>query len=207
MYCHSCGSKLVDGARFCSSCGTPVPKEVLNRPGQPAQQQIQPAVKVVNESATAQDELRKSPVNVDNTETNTIKKPDQELPEEKDTQLLYKFAQICFRLVDKGGKLDGYRFGGDDDGYVQIRTDRMIIYKRSKTKRITMGAISDLVDGHGKEFAVIYRSSIKSFTTTVDKKNNIKDYRLTLDDGRLLKIQYIGQNVELFHQVMKLFLS
>ncbi len=207
MYCHSCGSKLVDGAQFCSVCGTPVPKEVMNMSDKPVQQQEQPAEKVVNESAVSPDEVRTSPLNINSTETNTIEKQAQELSAEEETPILYKFAQICFRLVDAGGKLDGYRFGGDDDGFVQIRTDRMIIYKKSKAKRIAMGSLSNLVDAHGKEFAVIYRSSIKSFTTTVDKKSIIKDYRLTLDDGRLLKIQYIGQNVDLFHQVMRMFLS
>ena len=30
MFCHNCGAKLVDGAKFCSFCGTLVPVEVLS---------------------------------------------------------------------------------------------------------------------------------------------------------------------------------
>ena len=29
MFCHYCGRKLVNGARFCSRCGTPVPSEIV----------------------------------------------------------------------------------------------------------------------------------------------------------------------------------
>ena len=29
MFCHYCGAKLVEGARFCSKCGTRVPEEIL----------------------------------------------------------------------------------------------------------------------------------------------------------------------------------
>ena len=29
MFCHYCGAKLIDGARFCSKCGTRVPEEIF----------------------------------------------------------------------------------------------------------------------------------------------------------------------------------
>lgn len=35
MFCHKCGAQLLEGAKFCSSCGTPVNTDTEERPEQP----------------------------------------------------------------------------------------------------------------------------------------------------------------------------
>lgn len=68
MYCRECGNKLPDGARFCSSCGTPVFADgthgAFESKEGPAAHSVEPDVSVVVKMALrSRTKSRKLPTN------------------------------------------------------------------------------------------------------------------------------------------------
>ena len=96
----------------------------------------------------------------------------------------------CGFFLGKPGKTDGYHWGGDDNGYAQVRSDSFSLSKKSKLVAAATGAIGSMIEGKGKDFLTVPRGDVLSFRT-VDRKK-LKVFYLSLADGQELKIYFAG---------------
>ena len=295
MFCHVCGKTLVDGARFCSFCGTPVPAEILNQTPAAAPEQSEAIpMRVVGASAPAsapEPPARHMPETPAEPETVTVRvtvredqirsgeaimiddprlaaplqlrlrpgmkhgtrmrlnnavfrddgsgarrelivrlevpepaqpvrpvepvqpvqqarpsqkavQPEQPASEPQQTAQASGAQQTgarvlatdarCGFYLGKPGKTDGYHYGGDDNGYAQIRTDGFSLSKQSKLLAATTGVIGSMIEGHGKDFLRVGRSDIVSYRKADHKRMTV--YYLSLASGQELKLYFIGND-------------
>ena len=110
----------------------------------------------------------------------------------------------CGFILGQPGKVDGYHWGGDDNGYAQIRRGGLSLSKKSKFVAAATGAIGSMIEGKGKDFLSISRAEVLSFRKVERKRLMV--YYLSLASGQELKLYFVGDGQTEKNAAMDLFL-
>ena len=110
----------------------------------------------------------------------------------------------CGFILGQPGKVDGYHWGGDDNGYAQIRRGGLSLSKKSKFVAAATGAIGSMIEGKGKDFLSISRAEVLSFRKVESKRLMV--YYLSLASGQELKLYFVGDGQTEKNAAMDLFL-
>ena len=114
----------------------------------------------------------------------------------------------CFYQLCLPSEFRTFKFGGaDNEGYVTIESDRIVLTKKSKAVGLTFGLVGSLIEGKGKEFAAITRDQVVSFEKNLLNKGKLGFYLINLTDGRALRIAPGMMAAEDMERAMDAFLA
>ncbi len=114
----------------------------------------------------------------------------------------------CFYQLCLPSEFRTFKFGGaDNEGYVTIESDRIVLTKKSKAVGLTFGLVGSLIEGKGKEFAAITRDQVVSFEKNLSNKGKLGFYLINLTDGRALRIAPGMMAAEDMERAMDAFLA
>ena len=95
----------------------------------------------------------------------------------------------CFYQLCLPSEFRTFKFGGaDNEGYASIDQTKISLSKKSKAVGLAFGMIGSLVEGKGKDYAVITRDMVVSFEKNVSNKGKLHYYLINLNDGKALRI-------------------
>ena len=106
----------------------------------------------------------------------------------------------CFYQLCLPSEFRTFKFGGaDNEGYATIDQTKISLSKKSKAVGLAFGMIGSLVEGKGKDYAVITRDMVVSFEKNVSNKGKLQYYLINLNDGKALRIgpgAFAGEDME-----------
>lgn len=217
MFCYQCGKELPAGTRFCIYCGAKQPETPVRTTteAQPAYRQELIRSAPANQPAPTPSAPAYRPAPTPSVPANqpapTPSAPAYQ-PAPAPSAPTYRSAapapaaggalraedRCAFRL-EVPEKLNSYRFGGDDNGYVDVYSDRLELFIKSKATALAFGAIGSAIEGKGKLYFTLRPSMVLNFQKQTNSKGALQHYLFTLSDGRMLRLQPVrGKTTEPF---------
>ena len=97
-------------------------------------------------------------------------------------------AAHCAFRIDQPEKLNSFKMGGDDDGNIDVYTDRIEFFKKSKGVALAFGAIGSAIEGKGKLFYTLRPADVVRHEKQLDAKGRLFYYVFSLRDGRAVRL-------------------